>query len=93
MYIINHKAQNVNMFFCSELTLCQKKKEEAEKLPPIGRFVPQCKTDGSFKEKQCHASTGQCWCVDTNGLEWGGTRTRGYLNCTRTGTLNLQCIY
>ncbi|XP_078349655.1 thyroglobulin-like isoform X1 [Oculina patagonica] len=70
---------------CPELTLCQKKKQEAEKLPPIGRFVPECKSDGSFEEKQCHASTGQCWCVDRNGNEWEGTRTRkGDLDCTKT---------
>ncbi|XP_022787386.1 uncharacterized protein LOC111327458 [Stylophora pistillata] len=67
---------------CPELSLCQKKKQEAEKLPPVGHFVPQCKSDGSFKKKQCHPSTGQCWCVDHNGQEWSGTRTRGDLNCT-----------
>ena len=55
------------------------------KLPRIGRFVPQCKPDGSFENKQCHASTGQCWCVDNNGNEWFGTRTRGELNCNETG--------
>ena len=69
----------------SELTPCQKKMQEALKLPAIGRFVPQCKDDGSFKEKQCHASTGQCWCVDENGYEFEGTRTRGKLDCTATG--------
>lgn len=75
------------MFFLyiSELSLCQKKRKEAEKLPPLGRFVPQCKSDGSFKEKQCHSSTGQCWCVDQNGHEWSGTRTRGDLDCTTSG--------
>nr|XP_058947870.1 thyroglobulin-like isoform X2 [Pocillopora verrucosa] len=67
---------------CPELSLCQKKRKEAEKLPPLGSFVPQCKSDGSFKEKQCHSSTGQCWCVDQNGHEWSGTRTRGDLDCT-----------
>ncbi|XP_068730483.1 thyroglobulin-like isoform X2 [Montipora capricornis] len=67
---------------CPELTPCQKKKQEALKLPPIGRFVPQCKRDGSFEEKQCHTSTGQCWCVDKNGKEIEETRTRGKLNCT-----------
>lgn len=47
--------------------------------------MPQCKSDGSFKEKQCHSSTGQCWCVDQNGHEWSGTRTRGDLDCTTSG--------
>ncbi|KAJ7356063.1 Nidogen-2 [Desmophyllum pertusum] len=80
---------------CPELTLCQKKKQEAAKLPPIGSYVPQCKSDGSFLERQCHASTGQCWCVDRNGQEWSGTRTRGELDCTTTvcptGVHELHC--
>ena len=78
----------INNFFVllsPELTPCQKKKQEALKLPPIGRFVPQCKRDGSFEEKQCHASPGQCWCVDKNGKEIEETRTRGKLNCTSPG--------
>ena len=77
--------KGVFSFLFSELSLCQKKKQEAEKLPPVGHFVPQCKSDGSFKKKQCHPSTGQCWCVDHNGQEWSGTRTRGDLNCTTSG--------
>ena len=51
--------------------------------------MPQCKSDGSFKEKQCHSSTGQCWCVDQNGHEWSGTRTRGDLDCTTSGISRL----
>lgn len=69
---------------CPEMTPCQKRKKEALKRPPLGRFVPQCKSDGSFKEKQCHSSIGQCWCVDKSGREIEGTRTRGYLNCSRS---------
>ncbi|KAM7443673.1 hypothetical protein ABFA07_007562 [Porites harrisoni] len=88
------KSRNNNIK-CSELTPCQKKKQEALKLPAIGRFVPECKDDGSFKEKQCHASTGQCWCVDKNGYEFEGTRTRGKLDCTATvcpaSSKQLQC--
>ncbi|KAK3752257.1 hypothetical protein QZH41_006590 [Actinostola sp. cb2023] len=77
---------------CPEKTLCQQQVEQANKLPPIGRFVPQCKPDGSFKERQCYASTGQCWCVDTYGREWFGTRSRGNaaLDCTKSGLTPCQ---
>ena len=30
-----------------------------------GAFRPKCKADGSYEEKQCHGSTGQCWCVES----------------------------
>ena len=33
----------------------------------IGSFVPQCNKDGGFLQKQCHSSTGFCWCSDVNG--------------------------
>ena len=78
--------------FCVHLTLaektdCQLAKEAALKLPPIGRFVPSCKQDGSYEEKQCHGSTGFCWCVDGNGHEWFGSRRRGQVECPRDSTL------
>jgi hypothetical protein len=53
------------------------------KLPAIGRFVPSCKEDGSYEEKQCHGSTGFCWCVDKNGREWFGSRKREAVECPR----------
>lgn len=37
---------------------------------------------------QCHGSTGQCWCVDSNGQERTGTRTlagRPAVDCNRPG--------
>merc|ERR1719369_2338877 len=40
----------------------------------IGAYVPQCKPDGSWEEKQCHNSTGYCWCVHpTTGVKIEGT--------------------
>merc|ERR1712168_323874 len=51
-----------------------------------GSFVPQCKSDGTFKEKQCHSSSGYCWCVDTrSGKEIRGTKKgpgQGEVNCS-----------
>ena len=38
----------------------------------MGEFVPSCKEDGSYNEKQCGG--GFCWCVDESGQEIKGTR-------------------
>ena len=51
--------------------------------PLIGRFVPQCKDDGSFKEVQCYPSTGYCWCVDVTGVELAKSRVRGQPDCSK----------
>ena len=72
-------------FFLIGLSTCQEKYEESLLFPDLGRFVPTCKKDGQFKEMQCHASTGHCWCVDSYGVEQFGTRTRGRPNCTAPG--------
>ena len=48
-----------------------------------GRYIPQCKADGSFEEVQCHGSTGYCWCVDTRGWEIKGTKVRGRPSCSK----------
>lgn len=33
----------------------------------LGVYHPQCTIDGAYEAKQCHGSTGYCWCVDHNG--------------------------
>ncbi|XP_069568834.1 nidogen-2 isoform X2 [Brachyistius frenatus] len=43
--------------------------------PLVGAFVPQCDADGQYLPRQCHGSTGHCWCVDGSGQERAGTRT------------------
>ena len=53
---------------------CQELLEEIDPRPPPGMSLPQCKPDGSWREKQCHESIGYCWCVDENGEEIPGTR-------------------
>ncbi|KAM8953515.1 nidogen-1 [Pelodytes ibericus] len=42
---------------------------------PVGLFVPQCDDNGNYSPRQCHASSGYCWCVDKDGNELNGTRT------------------
>ena len=50
-----------------------------------GAFVHKCKPDGSYEEKQCHGSTGHCWCVESaSGVEIKGTRKgpgKGKVTC------------
>lgn len=43
---------------------------------PLGLFVPECDEYGNYVPTQCHGSTGYCWCVDRDGRELEGTRTR-----------------
>ncbi|XP_024145472.1 nidogen-1 [Oryzias melastigma] len=43
--------------------------------PAVTQYVPQCDQHGAYEPTQCHASTGQCWCVDANGQEIPDTRT------------------
>ncbi|XP_067349367.1 nidogen-2 isoform X3 [Channa argus] len=45
-----------------------------EGYPLIGAYVPQCDAEGQYLPKQCHGSTGHCWCVDNRGQERPGTR-------------------
>merc|ERR1712142_1262103 len=55
---------------------CHEEKErlERENRGVLGAFIPDCKDDGSYETKQCHGSTGYCWCVDESGNEIQGTR-------------------
>ncbi|XP_068165011.1 nidogen-2 [Antennarius striatus] len=46
-----------------------------EGYPIRGAYVPQCDAEGQYRTKQCHGSTGYCWCVDSRGQERAGTRT------------------
>ncbi|KXJ12339.1 Equistatin [Exaiptasia diaphana] len=50
----------------------------------VGAFIPQCKENGEFEEKQCWGSTGYCWCVDKDGQEILGTKIRGDPDCSNS---------
>ena len=49
---------------------------DGKKRPLLGAFIPQCNEDGSYKEVQCHGSTGYCWCVDDSGRKREETQVR-----------------
>ena len=71
-----------SLYFLTGLTECQKEYLEATSGPAlIGRFIPKCRTDGSYAPVQCHGSTGFCWCVTKDGKEIANTRIRGQPKC------------
>ncbi|RWS28881.1 putative neurotoxin LTDF S-18-like protein [Leptotrombidium deliense] len=47
---------------------CYVEQHEATK-PPLrkGAFKPSCEKDGTYSKKQCHSSTGMCWCSLPDG--------------------------
>ena len=63
------------------MTSCQHKFREAPLKYLPEAFVPRCKLDGQYEEVQCAVSTGECWCVDSEGKELAGTRTTEPVKC------------
>ncbi len=57
-----------------DLTECQRRFREVSGQPSVGAYIPQCTPDGGFVPRQCHRSTGHCWCVNEEGEELVGTR-------------------
>eukprot|EP00929_Paragymnodinium_shiwhaense_P067807 TRINITY_DN34092_c0_g2_i2.p1 TRINITY_DN34092_c0_g2~~TRINITY_DN34092_c0_g2_i2.p1 ORF type:complete len:631 (-),score=102.64 TRINITY_DN34092_c0_g2_i2:65-1957(-) len=73
------KCSELRKEIASDQTRCEQQRDVADALLQqrrIGVFVPRCDDDGDFAPIQCHASTGQCWCVDEAGDELSGTRSR-----------------
>ena len=72
---INHLICFINDIVSGELTKCQRLAQEANNGElMVGAYIPQCTETGAFVAKQCHGSTGYCWCVDIEGEEVEGTR-------------------
>uniref|UniRef100_A0A3Q3VSX2 Uncharacterized protein n=1 Tax=Mola mola TaxID=94237 RepID=A0A3Q3VSX2_MOLML len=59
----------------SPKTHCERHRDSVQTTPLVGAYVPQCDPNGQYIPKQCHSSTGHCWCVDSSGQERAGTRT------------------
>ena len=85
----------VNRFFLffilAKETKCQSVRKLATKLaktgfvdPRLGAFIPKCEEDGSYSKIQCLESARLCWCVNENGEERKGTRTKGIPNCDKS---------
>ena len=80
-------ANRLNLFLEGDTSKSECRKERqnvfdsfpvihGKKRPLLGAFIPQCNEDGSYKEVQCHGSTGYCWCVDENGKKKEETEVR-----------------
>ena len=69
-----------------EVTACQEAVEKAlQTSASPERFVPRCKEDGRFEEVQCSEIAGECWCVDSLGVELLGTRSQEFITCPGMG--------
>lgn len=67
---------------------CEKTRRKQLTALRMGTYVAQCKADGSWEPKQCHGSTGHCWCVDAEGKRLGSAVPPGLnvvLECKRNG--------
>lgn len=47
----------------------------------LWNHIPYCAPDGSFQNVQCNARSGNCWCVNNNGLEYTETQSKTMPNC------------
>lgn len=68
------------------MTKCFQERDEAEttvsKTGATDVFVPECNSDGTFSEVQCHGASGYCWCVSDEGKPFPRTSTKnGRPNC------------
>lgn len=59
---------------------CHVENHQKTKIAAPGTFIPTCEEDGIFSKKQCHGSTGQCWCADPKGKVLG-EKKRGPIEC------------
>ncbi|KAM4704913.1 thyroglobulin [Rhinophrynus dorsalis] len=63
------------------LSFCQLTKQQILVSGYINRTstsnIPQCRYSGEFEPVQCNQEVGQCWCVDSEGMEIYGTRQTG----------------
>ncbi|CAH1246674.1 KCP [Branchiostoma lanceolatum] len=50
-------------------------------LPVLGHWYPTCNSSGFHTPKQCHPTSGLCWCVDACGRPIDGTHTYEELEC------------
>jgi len=78
----SHYLLGESMNCSSYQSPCQIKREQEIKDcdGKVGCLIPTCAPDGAFTSKQCHGSTGFCWCVDSNGTQVG-SQTRESLSC------------
>ena len=78
-------AKKYTVFISGDCQL-EEMKASSSNVRVVGNFVPKCRvSDGLYANKQCHGSTGECWCVNPNtGKEIPNTRKgpgQGQVKC------------
>lgn len=58
---------------------CQAKYWESVSNSQPTAYIPRCRRDGDFEPMQCDRQ--DCWCVEPQGIEVNGTRSRGTITC------------
>jgi len=76
--IVTSPSRNTNACECH---LARHKATQGTPRPLVGAFVPKCGANGSFRSKQCHSSTGHCWCVNPAGVKQGESVRDPNLTC------------
>ena len=84
--ILLHKLSECALFFSSAGVLpdCVRERRFSLGWNDIrvpGMFVPECTVEGKYENIQCHARSGECWCVDEMGREYPDTRVEGKPDC------------
>ena len=75
-------------------TSCQRQRAERMLLSPrSGAHVPMCQPNGSYADLQCDLFSGYCWCVDREGRELKGTRSKGQVTCDRSGVSYTKALF
>ncbi|XP_041941809.1 thyroglobulin [Alosa sapidissima] len=67
--------QNGSAIHC--LTSCQQHRQRVLQRGNDDTLLPACSDSGEYQPVQCQPTTGQCWCVDQEGMEIYGTRQNG----------------
>ena len=58
---------------------CQQRYWQAVRSRPPAAYIPRCRRDGDYESMQCDRQ--YCWCVEAQGTEINGTRSRGTVTC------------
>ncbi|XP_045178464.2 SPARC-related modular calcium-binding protein 1-like isoform X3 [Mercenaria mercenaria] len=72
------------------MTKCFQERGEAQNSVVKGDatnvFIPECNSDGTYADVQCHSASGFCWCVESDGKPFPRTSTKdGRPNCKSPG--------
>ncbi|XP_023226462.1 SPARC-related modular calcium-binding protein 1-like [Centruroides sculpturatus] len=63
---------------------CHRERDDASRPESIGRFVPRCNRDGTYKSKQCWDTFGICWCSTPDGRQISDI-VEDYVDCSYVG--------